>query len=98
MSIKDNIFNLIQNLPAQCKLVVVSKTQTVERVKEAYDAGHRIFGENKAQELTQKYEALPKDIEWHMIDPILRWNTCARIIMQYNLKQRQLDDTQFTLE
>ncbi len=67
MSIKDNIFNLIQNLPAQCKLVVVSKTQTVERVKEAYDAGHRIFGENKAQELTQKYEALPKDIEWHMI-------------------------------
>ena len=67
MIVKDNIFNLIQNLPAQCKLVAVSKTQPIERVREAYDAGHRIFGENKAQELTQKYDALPKDIEWHMI-------------------------------
>lgn len=67
MNIKDNISNLIENLPAQCKLVVVSKTQTTERIKEVYDTGHRIFGENKAQELAQKYENLPKDIEWHMI-------------------------------
>jgi len=67
MNIKDNIFNLIENLPARCKLVAVSKTQPVELIKMAYDAGHKIFGENKAQELVQKYEALPRDIEWHMI-------------------------------
>lgn len=67
MSIKDNILNLIQNLPPHCKLVAVSKTQPVERIMEAYDAGHRFFGENKVQELTEKHEALPKDIQWHMI-------------------------------
>jgi pyridoxal phosphate enzyme (YggS family) len=67
MSIKDNILNLIENLPAQCKLVVVSKTHPVEKVMEAYRAGQRLFGENKVQELTEKYEASPKDIEWHMI-------------------------------
>lgn len=67
MSIKDNILNLIQNLPSHCKLVAVSKTQPVERIMEAYKAGHRFFGENKVQELTEKHEALPKDIEWHMI-------------------------------
>jgi len=67
MSIKDNISNLIQNLPVRCKLVVVSKTQPIERIREAYDTGQRIFGENKAQELAQKHEALPSDIEWHMI-------------------------------
>lgn len=67
MSIKDNILNLIQNLPSHCKLVAVSKTQPVERIMEAYNAGHRFFGENKVQELTEKREALPNDIEWHMI-------------------------------
>jgi pyridoxal phosphate enzyme (YggS family) len=67
MSIKDNILNLIENLPAQCKLVVVSKTHSIEKVMEAYHAGQRLFGENKVQELTEKYDALPKDIEWHMI-------------------------------
>lgn len=67
MSVKDNISKLIENLPAQCKLVVVSKTQTIETIREVYDSGHRMFGENKVQELTQKYEGLPKDIEWHMI-------------------------------
>jgi pyridoxal phosphate enzyme (YggS family) len=45
----------------------VSKTQPVEKVQEAYDAGQRIFGENKIQEMVPKHEALPKDIEWHMI-------------------------------
>ena len=49
------------------KLVAVSKTKPIETLQEAYDAGIRIFGENKAQELSQKYDALPKDIEWHMI-------------------------------
>jgi len=67
MSIKDNIFILQQNLPEKCKLVVVTKTQPLDKIMEAYDAGHRIFGENRVQELIQKYEALPKDIEWHLI-------------------------------
>jgi pyridoxal phosphate enzyme (YggS family) len=67
MSIKDNIFILQQNLPDKCKLVVVTKTQPIDKIMEAYEAGHRIFGENRVQELIQKYEALPKDIEWHLI-------------------------------
>jgi pyridoxal phosphate enzyme (YggS family) len=67
MSIKDNILNLIENLPPRCKLVVVSKTQPIEKIMEAYHAGQRLFGENKVQELTDKYEPLPKDIEWHMV-------------------------------
>lgn len=49
------------------RLIAVSKTQPVALIQEAYDAGQRIFGENKAQEMTSKHEALPKDIEWHMI-------------------------------
>ncbi|MBT34280.1 MAG: YggS family pyridoxal phosphate-dependent enzyme [Thalassobius sp.] len=50
-----------------CKLIAVSKTKPVEILTSAYQAGIRIFGENKVQEMVQKYEALPKDIEWHMI-------------------------------
>jgi pyridoxal phosphate enzyme (YggS family) len=67
MNIKNNITALRQSIPAHCTLVAVSKTKPVEAILEAYDAGQRVFGENKAQELTTKYEALPKDIEWHMI-------------------------------
>lgn len=67
MNIKNNINNLRQGIPAGCKLIAVSKTNPVEKIKEAYDAGQRVFGENRVQELTPKFEALPKDIEWHMI-------------------------------
>ena len=67
MNIKNNINNLRQNIPPNCKLIAVSKTNPVEKIKEAYDAGQRAFGENQVQELIPKYEALPKDIEWHMI-------------------------------
>ena len=67
MNIKINITNFRQNLPPACKLIAVSKTQPVEKIQEAYDAGQRVFGENKAQELVPKHEALPKDIQWHMI-------------------------------
>lgn len=67
MSIKNNIEKFTQTLPAGCRLIAVSKTQPVEKITEAYATGQRLFGENKAQELTAKYEALPKDIEWHMI-------------------------------
>jgi pyridoxal phosphate enzyme (YggS family) len=67
MNIKNNIINLRRVIPASCKIVAVSKTHPVEKIKEAYEAGHRIFGENRVQELTPKFEALPTDIEWHMI-------------------------------
>jgi PLP dependent protein len=67
MNVKNNIEKFTQTLPAGCRLIAVSKTQPVEKIQEAYAAGQRLFGENKAQELTTKYEALPKDIEWHMI-------------------------------
>ena len=53
--------------PDEVTLIAVSKTKPLETLKEAYDLGIRVFGENKVQELTQKYEALPKDIHWHMI-------------------------------
>jgi pyridoxal phosphate enzyme (YggS family) len=67
MSIASNLKVLKASLPDGCKLVAVSKTQEPDRIREAYDAGQRIFGENKVQELVPKYEALPQDIAWHMI-------------------------------
>jgi len=67
MNINNNIINFRQNLPAGCTLIAVSKTQPVEAIQEAYAAEQRVFGENKVQELVPKYEALPKDIQWHMI-------------------------------
>lgn len=67
MSIQTNILEIKNALPQHVKLVAVSKTHPVEVVMEAYNAGHRIFGENKVQELVLKYEAMPKDIEWHLI-------------------------------
>jgi pyridoxal phosphate enzyme (YggS family) len=54
-------------LPSGCTLIAVSKTQPIEKIQEAYDAGQRAFGENKAQEMSRKYEQLPRDIQWHMI-------------------------------
>jgi pyridoxal phosphate enzyme (YggS family) len=67
MNIENNIKTIKQSLPTPCRLIVVSKTQSEGKILEAYQAGQRDFGENKVQELTQKYEALPKDIQWHMI-------------------------------
>ncbi|MEP2667684.1 MAG: YggS family pyridoxal phosphate-dependent enzyme [Cyclobacteriaceae bacterium] len=68
MSIKNNI-NLLQRelSDKKCKLIAVSKTQPTEKIMEAYGAGQRVFGENKARELESKWNELPKDIEWHMI-------------------------------
>jgi PLP dependent protein len=68
MSLTESIdfFNeKLQN--TDCKLIAVSKTKPVEILQQAYDAGQKIFGENRVQELVPKYEALPKDIEWHII-------------------------------
>jgi PLP dependent protein len=67
MDIKSNIKAINETLTAGCKLIAVSKTQPVEKILQAYQTGQRVFGENKAQEMLAKYEALPKDIEWHMI-------------------------------
>ena len=58
--------------PNSCRLVAVSKTKPPEAIEEAYHAGQRIFGENKVQELAEKSEILPKDIEWHMIGHLQR--------------------------
>ena len=68
MEIRKNInFYQAQTGQYQAKLVAVSKTHPAEKITEAYEAGQRIFGENKVQEMAGKYEALPKDIQWHMI-------------------------------
>jgi PLP dependent protein len=67
MNIKSNIINLRNAIPDSCTIVAVSKTNPPENIQEAYDAGQRIFGENRVQELTPKHEVLPKDIQWHMI-------------------------------
>lgn len=67
MSISKNLNNIKSQLPAKVTLVAVSKTKPVADLMEAYDAGQRIFGENKIQEMTDKWEVMPKDIEWHMI-------------------------------
>lgn len=67
MDISRNIAEIKQSLPEGVKLVAVSKKKSPEIIMQAYYAGHRIFGENKAQELIQKHEELPKDIEWHFI-------------------------------
>lgn len=67
MSIAENIKRITSELGENTRLVAVSKTKPDEDIMEAYNAGQRLFGENKVQELTGKYERLPKDIEWHFI-------------------------------
>lgn len=67
MSIGENTIALRKEIPEQLTLVAVSKTKSNEEIMEAYQNGQRVFGENKIQEMSAKYEALPKDIQWHMI-------------------------------
>lgn len=67
MGIAEIISKLKQDLPVHVQLVAVSKTKPNEAIVEAYEGGQRVFGENKVQELTRKFEELPKDIEWHFI-------------------------------
>jgi pyridoxal phosphate enzyme (YggS family) len=67
MDIKDKTKALIDSLPSHVTLVAVSKTKSVEEISQAYEAGQRVFGENKIQEMASKWEELPKDIAWHMI-------------------------------
>ena len=72
MSIAENLKKIKNELPEKVTLVAVSKTKSDKEILQAYETGHRIFGENKVQELTEKWASLPKDIEWHMIGHVQR--------------------------
>tara|TARA_Y100000385_G_C12899444_1_gene553554 strand:+ start:54 stop:716 length:663 start_codon:yes stop_codon:yes gene_type:complete len=72
MSIKTNLSELRSQLPNQVNLVAVSKTKPVADLMEAYASGQRIFGENKIQEMVDKHQQMPKDVQWHMIGNVQR--------------------------
>ncbi|WP_373074968.1 YggS family pyridoxal phosphate-dependent enzyme [Zeaxanthinibacter enoshimensis] len=72
MNIEKNLKSIKEDLPAEVTLVAVSKTKSTSMIMEAYNAGQRDFGENKVQEMTAKWEELPKDIRWHMIGHVQR--------------------------
>jgi len=72
MSILEKLQHIKKQLPEHVTLVAVSKTKTVQTILGAYNAGQRIFGENKIQEMVGKHDALPKDIKWHMIGHLQR--------------------------
>lgn len=72
MSISENIKSVKSKIPESVRLVAVSKTKPNSDITEAYNSGHKIFGENKVQDLVKKYEELPKDIEWHFIGHLQR--------------------------
>ena len=86
MTIAEQIKNITSSLPATTRLIAVSKTKPVEDIQEAYDAGQRVFGENKALEMRDKHEALPKDIEWHFIGHLQR-NKVNKIVGKVDLIQ-----------
>ena len=70
--IKDNLENIQNTIPEHVTLIAVSKTKPQSDILEAYNAGHRHFGENKVQEMVDKFDHLPKDIKWHMIGHLQR--------------------------
>jgi pyridoxal phosphate enzyme (YggS family) len=72
MSITNNLQHIKSQLPEKVTLVAVSKTKPIPEIMEAYTAGHRVFGENKIQEMAEKYDQMPKDIQWHMIGHLQR--------------------------
>ncbi|RLJ64272.1 hypothetical protein CLV86_1388 [Lacinutrix venerupis] len=72
MSIQNNLNNIKQSLPEHVTLVAVSKTKPISDLMEAYNIGQRVFGENKIQEMVEKYKEMPKDIKWHMIGHVQR--------------------------
>tara|TARA_Y100000385_G_scaffold121713_1_gene126509 strand:+ start:1581 stop:2243 length:663 start_codon:yes stop_codon:yes gene_type:complete len=72
MSIQTNLSNIRTELPSHVTLVAVSKTKPIEDLIQAYQSGQRVFGENKIQEMAEKYQKMPKDVQWHMIGNIQR--------------------------
>lgn len=67
MNIPEQLKKIKNELPQHVALIAVSKTHPVSVIMEAYNAGHKVFGENRVQELVSKYDEMPKDIEWHLI-------------------------------
>ena len=65
--IAENIHKIVSNTPKNVKLIAISKTKTNNDIMKAYESGQRLFGENKIQEMSSKFEDLPKDIKWHMV-------------------------------
>lgn len=92
MSIAQNIEHIKSQLPNGVKLVAVSKFHPVERLQEAYDAGQRIFGENRAQELAAKAPLLPSDIEWHFIGHLQK--NKVRMIMPWVTTIQSIDSVE----
>lgn len=74
MDIQENIKQITASLPPTVRLVAVSKTKPVEYIREAYEGGQRVFGENRPQEMAMKHRELPSDIEWHMIGQLQEKN------------------------
>jgi pyridoxal phosphate enzyme (YggS family) len=72
MKIKERLLELKSSLPKEVTLVAVSKTKPITDLMQAYEAGQRVFGENKVQEMAEKYKKMPKDIQWHMIGHLQR--------------------------
>lgn len=72
MSIQNNLEHILSDVPKNVTLVAVSKTKPVAAIIEAYNAGQRIFGENKVQEMAEKHQEMPKDTQWHMIGHLQR--------------------------
>ncbi|NLN24567.1 MAG: YggS family pyridoxal phosphate-dependent enzyme [Bacteroidetes bacterium] len=72
MSIENNLKKIKATLPEDVTLVAISKTKSIDEIMEAYHAGQRVFGENKIQEMEEKWHQLPKDIEWHMVGHVQR--------------------------
>jgi pyridoxal phosphate enzyme (YggS family) len=72
MPIQESLEKIKQQLPRSVTLVAVSKTKPIADLMQAYEAGQRVFGENKIQEMTQKWQSMPKDVAWHMIGHVQR--------------------------
>jgi PLP dependent protein len=96
LSIKENISRLLSDLPENVKLIAVSKTRTVEEMKEAYASGLRDFGENKVQELTKKYDEFDESVRWHLIGHLQR-NKVKHIVGKVSLIH-SLDSTRLLAE
>lgn len=96
MSIKDNIDEILNEIPKDVKLLAVSKTRTLDEMKEAYDAGMREFAENKVQELLWKEEEFQKDVKWHLIGKLQRNKVkyiVGKVDLIHSLSSEKLLDT-----
>lgn len=96
MSIKENIDEILNEIPKDVKLLAVSKTRTLDEMKEAYDAGMREFAENKVQELLWKEEEFQKDVKWHLIGKLQRNKVkyiVGKVDLIHSLSSEKLLDT-----